>query len=280
MFLRSRNLLLGVNASEVLYQYRIRPVWRLSSLLLAGVLIGYSYSFQNVTILLARKRVELLQDECDQGKSNGKTVAVSDKIKAYAPLGLTILPVTLTFGLLYGLTRIVTQIKVLQVVNGNGIVSKMVQIERRTPVLGIKFTKLLNINQLNKVRRSKIYTGAGSNGISDSKTSCFYIYDRLAKYWVDKYYIMMRNGIVLNNDGKVLDRFFEPPKPGFDKGQFDTEQGILTQLHTDKVDNKGQTFKFTHSFSESKSNEYIKEIILKTDQNLNKSKSKVNTKSK
>lgn len=217
--------------------------------MLAGVLITYSYSFQDVTLLLARQKVEQLQEELDQNQQNKeqKKVPLWDRVKTYAPLTLTVVPVTLTLFLLYGLSRIITQVTLLKAVTKGDTTRQLVQIERTTPVTGIKFTKLMDVNQLNKVNGSKIYTGTGPNGISDKKTSYFYLRDRLAKYWLDRYYIVMRNGTVLNNDGKSLDAFFEPVSP-------DSKSSDAINIHS-------KIIKEAPAFIQHKSNRLVKDII-------------------
>lgn len=192
------------DAPQVLYSYKIRPLSRAGALSLCTVLAIYGLSFADVSKLSASLQYN--------GVKEDKKKDALFLMKIYGPIGMTILPLSISLGSLYVLSRTVTKVKYIPQING----TPKCEITRGSAILGrdIKVTRLMN--RITKSRNVRIYTGQGPQGIDDKSSFSFYLMDRdpAVKNILNKLYILPRSGKVWNSDGRVLSALFG----GDDKG--------------------------------------------------------------
>lgn len=231
-----------------LYRYKVPPLLRFGSIGLSAVLMVYSLTFTDMTWFSAQKRKE--EDE-----KEGKHRDWVHLIKVYGPLGMALLPFTLSLATLWTFSRLVTGVQFIPKGQTGEPAFKVV---RNSAVLGRSREKYIPITNLVKTKQTRIYTGKGHQGIEDKGTFCFYLRDTSmegTRFW-DRHYILSRAGILWKSDGKLLEALFNRDKK-LEEGTQSSLLNNMVRLNKDK-----HTF---HS-SSKKQSEMIKDIILNTKQ--------------
>lgn len=225
-----------------LYSYKMRPLLRFGSLGLSSILVLYGVTYTDMTWFSANKRQEAATEE---ERRDWKFW-----VKVYGPLGMAILPFTLSLGTLWTFSRMVSKIEFIPKVQGSeGPMFKLT----RSSMFGRRVRQsLIGINDLAKTKHSRIFTGKGSQGLEDKGTFCFYLVNRSegVPRW-NKHYIVSRAGQVWKSDGKILETLFS-------ENSKVKENSLLQEVIQSNKDKRS-----FHSNSLSQKNT-IKNIILNT----------------
>lgn len=232
--------------TQWLYKYKMKPLLKAGSLGLSAVLVVYGITFSDMAWFSVSKGRELATDE-----------EIKDwkyLLKVYGPLGLTILPFTLSLGTLWTFSRAVTRIELVPA--SRGVAKPMFKVVRQSAILGRPREALIGVNELVKTKNARIFTGEGPQGIEDKGTYCFYLTDKSkdAQFW-NKQYIVSRSGAVWKSDGRILEALFNANS----KKEKMSLLNEMIELNKDK-----QSF---HSHSTKQSSK-IKDIILNTQKEV------------
>lgn len=193
------NELFAKRSPQTLYSYKLRPVFKFGSIALSAVLFTYSYSFADVSYLSATKQNEAVDEQ--------KKKSILFQLKAYGPIGLTVVPFTLALGSLMVFSRVVT--KVVYIPNNPG--SPLCEITRKSAILGRTVSITKPLSTFSKPSKVKIFTGKGEQGIDDKSSFCFYLMDRSPdiKWFFNKVYILPRSGKLWKSDGRLISALFK-----------------------------------------------------------------------
>ncbi|CCK69781.1 Mrx15p KNAG_0D00280 [Huiozyma naganishii CBS 8797] len=181
---------------QVVYSYRLKPIVRVGVLSMSAVLLTYGYTFADVSWLSAKQRQAAAEDDDKR--------SVWYFCKSYGPVALAVLPFTLSLGTLYVFSRVVRQVIYLPDVVGK----PGCRIVRQSPLLAREISTVRPLDVVSRTKGVRIYTGKGPQGIDDAATFSFYLVDKTAKSFWNRYYILPRSGEVWKSDGRVLDSLF------------------------------------------------------------------------
>ncbi|CAL9734196.1 hypothetical protein MOSE0_E00584 [Monosporozyma servazzii] len=226
--------------TQWLYKYKMKPLLKAGSLGLSAVLVVYGITFSDMAWFSVLKGRELATEE--------ETKDWKYLLKVYGPLGLTILPFTLSLGTLWTFSRAVTKIELVPV--SHGVSKPMFKVVRQSAILGRPKEALIGVNDLVKAKNARIYTGEGEQGIVDKGTYCFYLTNKSkdVSFW-NKQYIVSRSGDVWKSDGRILEALFNASSKTEKKSLLNE----MIELNKDK-----------QSFHSNSTTQTIKDIILNT----------------
>lgn len=185
-------------APQIIYSYKLRPLYRAGALSLSTVLVAYSLSFADVSKLSAS-----LQYNSADGEEKKDALFL---IKAYGPIGMAVVPLAISFGSLYVLSRTVTKVRYIPQIQQ---IPKC-EITRTSAILGREIIITRPMNEIVRSSNVRIYTGKGSQGLDDKASFSFYLKDvsKTTKIPLNRLYILPRSGTVWNSDGRVLSALF------------------------------------------------------------------------
>ena len=191
-------------APQVIYKYRLKPLYRAGALSLSAVLLAYSLTFADVSKLSASIQYK--------GADEEEQKDALFLIKAYGPIAMAVLPLGISFGSLYVLSRTVTKVRYIPQVNG----LPKCELTRTSAILGRDITISKPISQITRSTNVRIYTGKGPQGLDDKASFSFYLKDRSPEVRtpLGRLYILPRSGEVWQSDGRVLSALFGGDKQG------------------------------------------------------------------
>lgn len=191
-------------APQVIYSYKLRPLYRAGALSLSTVLLAYSLTFADVSKLSASIQFKGADDEEQKD--------ALFLIKAYGPIAMAVLPLGISFGSMYVLSRTVTKVRYIPQVNG----LPNCELTRTSAILGREITVTKPISQISRSSNVRIYTGKGPQGIDDKASFSFYLMDRSPEVRtpLGRLFILPRSGEVWQSDGRVLSALFGGDKQG------------------------------------------------------------------
>ncbi|SMN21599.1 similar to Saccharomyces cerevisiae YNR040W Putative protein of unknown function [Maudiozyma saulgeensis] len=186
------------DAPQVIYSYKLRPLYRAGALSLSTVLVVYSLSFADVSKLSAS-----LQYKIADGEEKKDALFL---MKAYGPIGMALIPLSISLGSLFVLSRTVTRVKYIPQVQQ---IPKC-EITRTSALLGREITVTRPMSDIVRSSNVRIYTGKGPQGIDDKASFSFYLKDLspTLKTPLNRLYILPRSGTVWKSDGRVLSALF------------------------------------------------------------------------
>ncbi|CCF57462.1 hypothetical protein KAFR_0C04710 [Kazachstania africana CBS 2517] len=198
--------LASLNSPQLIYSYRIRPLYRFGSLSLSAVLLTYGVSFLDVFKLSATQRY---RESASNEKSNVWLI-----LKTFGPIPLAALPFILSAGTLYIFSRVVTGVTYIPHTNK----PPSCELTRRSALFARPIREVRQLGHITRAKNVKIYTGQGPQGIDDKATFSFFLIDRSPnlKNFFSRFYILPRSGSVWKSDGRLLVALFG--EDGSEKG--------------------------------------------------------------
>ncbi|CAB4255428.1 similar to Saccharomyces cerevisiae YNR040W Putative protein of unknown function [Maudiozyma barnettii] len=189
---------------QVIYSYKLRPLYRAGALSLSTVLVAYSLSFADVSKLSAS-----LQYKNANGEEKKDALFL---IKAYGPIGMALIPLTISIGSLFILSRTVTRVKYIPQMQQ----MPKCEITRTSAILGREITVTRPMKNIVRSSNVSIYTGKGPQGLDDKGSFSFYLKDLSPSLRtpVNSLYILPRSGAVWKSDGRILSALFGDSKKG------------------------------------------------------------------
>lgn len=197
-FSKVMKALVAKTSPEAIYSYRVSPLIKAGSVALSLVFFTYGVTFAEWSYE-SSKTVYKEANEAD--KKDWKFLA-----KTFAPMGLTVIPISLAIGAIFVPSRIVTKVTYIPKVNG----FPECQLTRRSVIRGKPIVTTRPLSQIVRSEKTRVFTGEGHQGVEDKGTFIFFLTDRspLLKRWFDKFYILPRSGNFWASDGRVFDALF------------------------------------------------------------------------
>ncbi|CAI4036139.1 hypothetical protein SMKI_14G3580 [Saccharomyces mikatae IFO 1815] len=181
-----------------LFRYQVPRSVRWASTALSVVFLTYGAAYTDMSWRTAREVYGNATEE--------KQRSLWFKCKTFGPVALGVLPVILAAGTKHVTSRLVTEMTYLPPIKNSTV--PRCQLTRCTPFLGRPVTITREVHELSKNKATKIFTGVGSQGMEDKATFVFFIQDKKATSFFNKFYIFSRSGSVVRSDARILDCFF------------------------------------------------------------------------
>lgn len=197
-FSKLMQALVAKRAPEPIYSYKVNPLVKVGSWALSLVFFTYGATFANWSY----ESSQTVYREADEAtRSDWKFL-----VKSFGPMGLTVIPLSLSAAAVYVPSRIVTRATYIPGLKG----LPQCELTRRSAVLGRQIRVVRPLAQLTRNSRTRVFTGVGPQGVEDKGSFVFFLSDRsgLAGRWLDRMYIFPRSGKFWASDGRVFDALF------------------------------------------------------------------------
>lgn len=197
-FSKVMQALVAKTAPEPIYSYKVSPVVKAGSWALSLVFFTYGATYANWSY----ESSQTVYKEADEATRKDWKFLV----KSFAPMGLTVIPLSLAVAAVYVPSRIVT--RATYIPRKNGIPE--CELVRRSAILGRDVSVVRTLTQLTRSGKTRVFTGVGDQGVEDKGSFVFFLSDRsgLARRWFNKVYIFPRSGRFWASDGRVFDALF------------------------------------------------------------------------